>query len=81
MREYRFPDESDPFGSAPYTERLAEINRASLAERGRANGQAAMLVLGSFIVLFSIGFLGAAIVDRGLENWNSVNLAYQEQRP
>lgn len=79
MREtHTFPTEEELFQRFPYAERSKEISQNAIAEMGRINGRAAALCLGSFIIIFLIGFGGAAIVDRAGENWKNVNLAYQE---
>ncbi len=79
MREtHTFPTEEELFQRFPYAERSKEISQNAIAEMGRINGRAAALCLGSFIIIFLLGFGGAAIVDQAGENIKTWMTAHEQ---
>ena len=71
MLDYHFPHEDELFLSAPYTDVRDEAKARTTAMLAKSYGQTARILLGAGILIFSLGFVGAAIVDQANHNFKT----------
>ena len=65
---YTFPSEDELFVHQVYTDVRDQAKARTTAILAKSYGQTARILLGSGILIFSLGFVGAAIVDQANHN-------------